>query len=110
MLLTLYILKDWHNHHVFFIKLHPKALFEFDLYMDLPHGVEKKEGSNKMHVLKLPKKMYVQKQAGKVWNQYLVSGLTKIVFLVSAGDEWVLYQGHVIFFNYVDGKVFLSLD
>ena len=57
--------------------------------MDLPHGVETKEGRNKMHMLKLLKNLYGQKQAGRVWKQYLVSGLTKLRFVESPGGECV---------------------
>jgi hypothetical protein len=34
------------------------------MYMELPKGVEMKDGNRKMHVLKLLKNLYGQKRAG----------------------------------------------
>jgi hypothetical protein len=48
--------------------------------MELPMGIETKYGNRKMHVLKLLKNLYGQKQAGRVWNQHLVKGLKSIGF------------------------------
>ena len=108
ILMTLFILKYCHTLQLEFVMAYPQAPIDFDLYLDLPHGVDKKEVSNNMHVLKLLKNLYGYKQVGRVWNQYLFSGLTNLRSMVSAVDECILYQVNVIFFNYVEDGLFLS--
>jgi hypothetical protein len=76
--------------------------------MELPKGVEMKDGNRKTHVLKLLKNLYGQKQAGRVWNQHLVKGLKKIGFQQSEVDECVFYRGSTIFVVYVDDGIFAS--
>jgi hypothetical protein len=95
---------------VFFILAYPQAPIEFDMYMELPKGVKMADGSRKMHVLKLLKNLYGQKQAGRVWNQHLVKGLTKIGFEHSEIDECVFYRSKTIFVVYVDDGIFASPD
>ena len=49
------------------------------------------------YVLKLHQNVYGQKQAGRVWNRYLVKKLTEDVgFVQSKVDECILYKGNVI--------------
>ncbi len=43
-----------------------------DIYMELPQGIQTAHGNSKDHVLKLEKNIYGQKQAGCVWNSFLV--------------------------------------
>jgi hypothetical protein len=87
-----------------------QASNEFDMYMELPKGVEMKDGNWKMHVLKLLKNLYGQKHAGRVWNQHLVKGLRKIGFLQSEIDACMFYRDRTIFVVYVDDGIFASLD
>ena len=110
MLPNLSILNYCHTLQVEFVMAYPQDPINFDPYMELMHSVDTKEGSNKTHVLKLIKNLYVQKQAGRVWNHYLFSGLTNLRFVASAVDEYVFYQGNIILLNYVDDGVFLSTD
>jgi hypothetical protein len=76
--------------------------------MDLPRGNETKYGNSKMHVLKLLKNLYGQKQAGRVWNQFLTKGLTKIGFKQSKVDECVFFCNDVMFIVYIDDGIFAS--
>ena len=39
--------------------------------MELPKSFKTKEGDGRTHVLQILKNMYVQNQAGRVWNQHL---------------------------------------
>ena len=52
-----------------------QAPIEMDIYMELPQGIKTAEGNSKNYVLKLLKNIYGQKQAGRVWNEYLVERL-----------------------------------
>ncbi len=54
---------------------YPQAPIKMNMYMELPDDILLKEGNQKDHVLKLLAYMYVQKQAGRVWNGYLVNKL-----------------------------------
>jgi hypothetical protein len=47
----------------------------------------------KIYVLKLKKKLYGQKQAGRVWYQHLKKNLLKLGFKASNIDECVFYYG-----------------
>ncbi len=66
------ILFQWSLRQVDFIMADPQAPIEMDIYMKLPQGIETAKGNSKDHVLKLLKNIYGQKQAGCVWNEYLV--------------------------------------
>jgi hypothetical protein len=77
--------------------------------MDLPRGMETKYGNSKMHVLKLLKNLYGQKQAGRVWNQFLTKGLTEIGFKQSSKvDECVFFRNDMLFIVYIDDGIFAS--
>ena len=78
------------------------------MYMELPSGIRIKYVDCKTHVLHLFNNLYGQKQAGKVWNNHLVSGLQQIGFVESKIDECLFYIGLVIFINYVNGGIFAS--
>jgi hypothetical protein len=81
-----------------------------DMYMELPQGINIKNGNSKNHVLKLLANLYSQKQAGWVWNGYLVHKLQEINFQQSLIDDCVFYRGDVIFIVYVDDGIFLGLS
>jgi hypothetical protein len=55
--------------------------------MELPQGIQTKHGNSKEYVLKLEKNIYGQKQAGRVWNSFLVDKLTSIGFTTSLIDD-----------------------
>jgi hypothetical protein len=46
-----------------------------------------------------------QKQAGRVWNEYLVAGLVERGFIPSTVDECVFYKGKTILLVYVDDVI-----
>jgi hypothetical protein len=87
---------------------YPQAPIEMDMYMELPTGIHTKHGNSKDHVLKLLANIYGQKQAGRVWNSYLVTKLREINFKQSLIDNCVFYRDNVIFIVYVDDGIFLG--
>jgi hypothetical protein len=87
---------------------HPQAPIETDIYMELPQGVQTATGNSKDHVLKLLKNIYGQKQAGRVWNSFLVDKLTSLGYTSSLIDECVFFRGDIIFMVYVDDGIFLG--
>jgi hypothetical protein len=62
----------WALWQVDFVMAYPQAPIETDIYMEQPQGIKTATGNSKDHILKLLKKIYVQKQAGRVWNSLLV--------------------------------------
>jgi hypothetical protein len=80
--------------------------------MKIPAGVEIEDGSaTKDHVLKIHRNIYGQKQAGRVWNQYLVRKLVQeLGFQQSAVDECVFYRGSTLYVLYTDDSLLAGPD
>ena len=93
-----------------FVQAYPQAPIETDIFMELPQGIETVQGSSKSHVLQLLSNLYGQKQAGRVWNSYLVDKLEEIGFKPSLVDDCVFYRDNVIFIVYVDDGIFICPD
>ena len=75
LLIVFGILFSWSLQQVDFVMAYPQAPIKMNMYMELLDDILLKEGNQKDHVLKLLAYMYVQKQAGRVWNGYLVNKL-----------------------------------
>ena len=80
------------------------------MYLQLPNGIETETGNSKTHVLKLLHNVYGQKQAGKVWDDFLSENIFKIGFERSKIDECVFYRGSLVFLVHVDDGIFVSFD
>ena len=91
-----------------FIMAYPQVPIEMDMYMELPHGIQTKYGNSKVYVLKLLRNLYVQKQAGRIWNEYLAEKLRSIGFTQSLIDECVFYCNDIILIVYVDDGIFVG--
>jgi hypothetical protein len=102
------ILFQWSLRQVDFVMAYPQAPIEMDIYMELPQGIQTAAGNSKDHVLQLLMNIYGQKQAGRVWNEYLVDKLDSIGFKPSLIDSSVFYRDDVIFMVYVDNGIFLG--
>jgi hypothetical protein len=87
----------------------PQAPVERDLYMEIPKGV-KLDGTKNTHnyVLKIIKNQYGQKQAGRVWYQYLTKGLEEMGFVKSKVDECVFYYKGCLILIYVDDSIIMG--
>jgi hypothetical protein len=101
---------SWQLRQVDFVMANPQVPIECDMYLEIPDGCETDQGSNKTHVLKLPKNVYGQKQAGRVWNDYLTGKLLGLGYKRSLIDECVFYRGSLVFLLYVDDGIFVSLE
>jgi hypothetical protein len=71
------------------------------MFMEIPQGFNFK-GNKKDYCLELTKNLYGQKQAGRVWNEYLHEGLIARGFVQSQVDMCVYYRGSVVLLLYVD--------
>jgi hypothetical protein len=87
---------------------YPQAPIEMDIYMELPQGIQTKHGNSKEDILKLEKIIYGQKQAGRVWNSFLVDKLTSIGFTKSLIDDCIFFRDDIIFMVYMDNGIFLG--
>jgi hypothetical protein len=58
-----------------FMQAHSQAPIKCDMCMELPAGIKKKHRNTNENVLKLLSNLKGQKQAGQVWNQYMVVNL-----------------------------------
>ncbi|KAL7480291.1 hypothetical protein ACHAW6_005987 [Cyclotella cf. meneghiniana] len=91
-----------------FVQTYAQAPIKCDMYMELPPGIETKHGNSKDYVLKLLANLYGQKQAGRVWNQYMTDKLRNIGFQQSQVDECVFYCNDVILIVYMDDGLFFG--
>jgi hypothetical protein len=89
---------------------YPQAPIEMDIYMELPQGIQTKHGNSKEHVLKLEKNIYGQKQAGHMWNLFLMDKLTSLGFTTSLIDDCIFFRSDIIFMVYVDDGIFHGSD
>jgi hypothetical protein len=79
--------------------------------MSIPKGFEVDGRKTQDSVLQVHKNVYGQKQAGRVWNQYLVNKLTKeLKFEQSKVDECVFYRGKTMYVLYTDHSILAGPD
>ena len=110
LMITFAINYGWKMRQIDFVMAYTQAPIEQDLYMDLPQGLDPITGNRKDYVLKLKKNIFGQKQAGRVWNQFLTDKLRSIGFTPSNVDECVFYRGSTIFIVYVDDGLVFDLN
>jgi hypothetical protein len=112
MLLTLTAVHGWHTRQIDFVQAFPQAPVEKTLYMKIPAGVEIEDGSaTKDLVLMIHRNIYGQKQAGRVWNPYLVRKLVQeLGFQQSAVDECVFYRGSTLYVLYTNDSLLAGPD
>ena len=89
---------------------YPQAPAEMPLYLRLPQGYKREGMTRKTHVLKLKRNVYGQKQAGRVWNQYMDQGMRSIGFTPSKFDLCLYYHNSVNFLVYIDDCIVFGPD
>jgi hypothetical protein len=108
LLIIFGILFHWALCQVDFVMAYPQAPIKMDMYMELPTGFHTMHGNSKDNVLKLLANIYRQKQAGCMWNSYLVTKIQEINFKQSLIDDCIFYRDGIIFIVYVDDGIFLG--
>ena len=74
--------------------------------MSIPKGFTMNKGDPSNYALHIHKNVYGQKQAGRVWNQYLVKKLVgEVGFTQSKIDECLFYNGGVIYALYTNNSI-----
>jgi Reverse transcriptase (RNA-dependent DNA polymerase) len=100
-------MNKWASRQVDFVLAFPQVDIECPLYMEIPRGFHS-ERSRKKNCLLLKKNVYGQRQAGRVWNQYLHDGLVAHGFKQSKIDMCLYYRGRVALLFFVDDGIFLG--
>ncbi|KAL7460192.1 hypothetical protein ACHAXS_000655, partial [Conticribra weissflogii] len=80
-----------------FLQAYIQAPIEVDMHINLPGGIKPAQ-----------MQLHRQKQAGRVWNQYLVKKLHSIGFKKSKVGECVFYCNDVLKVVYVNDGIFLG--
>ena len=107
LLLTFVVAFGWKTQQVDYVAAYTQAPIDRDMYMEFPRGF-KVPGSidRKDVVLKLHRNLYGQKQAGRVWYEYLRKRLvTKAGFVQSKHDKCLFYRGKVMYALYIDDSI-----
>jgi len=86
----------------------PQAPVDRDMYMEIPKGYVLSSGVAKDFVLKIHKNIYGKKQAGRVWNDYLVAKLKKIGFVQSRINPCIFTRGKTLYALYTDNSILAS--
>jgi hypothetical protein len=105
------ILRGWHTRQMDFVLAYTQAGVERDdLYMEIPKGVSLEGADSKLYVLHMKQNLYGMKQAGRVWNQHLVTGMLELGFKQSSVDDCVLYFNKSTFLVYTDDSILMGPD
>jgi hypothetical protein len=111
LLLTLTLVNKWYTRQINFVQAYPQAPVERNMYMEVPKGFAITDGDPEGdYVLQVHQNIYGQKQAGRVWNHYLVEHLQKIGFRQSEHDPCVFYTGRSIYIVYTDDSILAGPD
>ena len=70
--------------------------------MEIPEVFDVDKSDNRRYILRLKANVYGQKQAGRVWNKYLVTNLMKIGFFPSDIDECIFYKDGMVYALYTN--------
>jgi hypothetical protein len=107
MLLLFNAVHNWHTRQLNYVLAFPQASASRKIIIYAhPKRIRHRRWDNKSYVLKVHQNIYGQKQAGPVWNKYLVNKLTKEVhFVQSKVDECVFYKGKMMCTLYTDDSI-----
>ncbi len=107
-MIVIAIIFGWALCQVDFMLAYKQTPIQVDMCMEILQGITTKEGVSNDYLLQLISNLYEQKQADKVWNQYLEVELLTGGFTQSLIDECVFFKGPVIFIAYFDDRIFLG--
>ena len=112
LVLSMILLNKWYTVQLDYVLAFPQAPINRELYMRVPVGMTVPHGKHEDYVLQLKRNVYGQKQAARVWNQYLVQKLTSpaIGFTQSKYDECVFYKKDMIYILYTDDSIIAGPD
>jgi hypothetical protein len=112
LLLIMVAKYGWYSRQLDYVLAFPQAPVEREIYMKIPKGFKQTtpKGSEEQ-VLKIHRNIYGQKQAGRVWYQYLRHKLIhELKFTQSKIDECVFYRGKTLYVLYTDDSLLAGPD
>jgi hypothetical protein len=110
LILCLAAMNGWDTMTLDFVQAYPQAPAEVELYVSIPRGCIV-DGDEQNWCLKVLNNIYGQKQAGRVWNDFLIEGLTKkLNFTQSQWDPCVLWRGSYMLIIYTDDTIITGPD
>jgi Reverse transcriptase (RNA-dependent DNA polymerase)/GAG-pre-integrase domain len=104
LILCMAALNNWATMTMDFVQAYPQAPAEVALFVSIPNGCIV-DGDEKSWCLEVLNNIYGQKQAGKVWNDFLITGLLELGFVQSRWDPCVLWKGSYILVIYTDDTI-----
>ena len=111
LLLTMVATQNWKTRQLDYVLAFPQAPVQRDLYMEIPKGIKVDGADKREYALKLKKNVYGQKDAGRVWFQFLRKKLIEEVgFKQSEVDECVFYRGKTMYVLYTDDSLIAGPD
>ena len=110
LFLIIAVTNKWYTKQIDYKMAFPQAPIERPLYMKIPAGYHISNGNKQEYVLKLNKNLYGQKQAGRVWNKYLVEKLThySVGLTQSKINECIFYKKDIIYILYTDDSIIMG--
>ena len=99
------IIYKWPSRQIDYVQAFPQAPIQRELFVKIPAGYEIENEDKSKFALQVHKNLYGQKQAGRVWNSYLVEKLKELHFEQSDFDECVFYRGNVLYVLYTDDSI-----
>jgi Reverse transcriptase (RNA-dependent DNA polymerase) len=106
LILILEIRQQWTTKQLDFVQAFPQAPVEQELCIEIPKGCILPGKDQKDYAFKVLKNIFGQKQAGKVWNDYLIENLSKqLDFTQSRLDPCILWRGNTIMIIYTDDTI-----
>jgi Reverse transcriptase (RNA-dependent DNA polymerase) len=107
IVLIMAIKEKWCIKQLDFVQAYPQAPVEAELYIELPKGFVV-DGDRSKYALKVLRNVYGQKQAGRVWNQFLVKGLLELGFHQSEHDMCLFWRKGCIIVIYTDDTIVIG--
>jgi hypothetical protein len=109
-ILTLALINRWHMQQIDFVLAYTQAEAECEMFMKIPKGFTVEHDNSEEYVLRIKKNYYGLKQAGRVWNQHLVSKLQECGFKQSEHDQCLFYRGRSVYVLYTDDSILAGPD
>jgi Reverse transcriptase (RNA-dependent DNA polymerase) len=104
LILIMGVKEKWCMMQLDFVQAYPQAPVETELYIDIPKGFVV-NGRRDGYALRVLRNVYGQKQAGRVWNQYLVKGLLQLGFTQSQHDMCLFWRKLCVMIIYTDDTI-----
>ena len=108
LVLALTLKNRWKTRCLDYVLAYPQAPVERECYMKIPRGIT--IDSDEEYLLKVKQNIYGQKQAGRVWNQYLLKKLKEAGFVKSHHDDCILFYKSAVYVLYTADSILAGPD